>query len=75
MFPDYPDIVSVTQLLKMLGISRQLAYELINTGKIRALHIGNAFKIPKVCVIDYITSNFISTGTKQEDKIPETNHT
>ena len=29
MFPDYPDIVTVAQLQKMLGISRNLAYELI----------------------------------------------
>lgn len=34
MFPDYPDIVTVAQLQKMLGISRHLAYDLINDGYI-----------------------------------------
>ena len=29
MFPEYPDIVTVRQLREMLGISRQLAYDLI----------------------------------------------
>ena len=29
MFPEYPDIVTVRQLRDMLGISRQLAYDLI----------------------------------------------
>lgn len=55
MFPDYPDIVTVKQLREMLGISRQLAYELINDGKLQAIKIGNSFKIPKVSVINYVT--------------------
>ena len=29
MFPEYPDIVNITQLQSMLGISRHLAYDLI----------------------------------------------
>ncbi len=32
MFPDYPDIVTVAQLQRMLGISRHLAYDLIGGG-------------------------------------------
>ena len=32
MFPDYPDIVTVRQLMEMLGVSRTLAYSLINDG-------------------------------------------
>lgn len=54
MFPDYPDIVDVKQLQKMLGISRHLAYDLISEGTIRGVKIGNAFKIPKVNVIRYV---------------------
>ena len=54
MFPDYPDIVTVAQLQRMLGISRHLAYDLINKGYISGLKIGNAFKIPKVSVINYV---------------------
>ena len=54
MFPDFPDIVTVTQLQEMLGVSRHLAYDLINDGSIRGLKIGNAFIIPKVNVIEYV---------------------
>ena len=54
MFPDFPDIVTVAQLQKMLGVSRHLAYDLINDGSIRGIKIGNAFKIPKVSVIEYV---------------------
>lgn len=54
MFPDYPDIVTVAQLQKMLGISRHLAYNLINDGHLDGMKIGNSFKIPKVSVIRYV---------------------
>lgn len=55
MFPTFPDIVTVRQLQEMLGISRQLAYNLINNGELQAVKIGNTFKIPKVSVINYVT--------------------
>lgn len=55
MFPEYPDIVNIRQLREMLGISRQLAYNLINNGELQAIKIGNSFKIPKVSVINYVT--------------------
>ena len=54
MFSDYPDVVTVAQLRKMLGISRHLAYELICEQKIKAFQLGNSYKIPKVNVIEYI---------------------
>ena len=47
MFTDYPDIVSVFQLQKMLNISRQLAYDLITSGSINAVKVGNSYRIPK----------------------------
>ena len=46
MFSDYPDVVTVAQLRKMLGISRHLAYELICEKKIKAFQLGNSYKIP-----------------------------
>lgn len=56
MFPDYPDIVTVARLQKMLGISRQLTYKLIGDGYIPGVKIGNAFRVPKVNVINYVLS-------------------
>ncbi len=57
MFTDYPEIVNVAQLQKMLGVSRHLAYDLISGKKINALKIGNSFRIPKISVINYVLSN------------------
>lgn len=54
MFPEYPDIVTVAQLQKMLGVSRHLAYDLINDGYIPGIKVGNAFKVPKVNIINYV---------------------
>ena len=54
MFPEYPDVVNVKQLQQMLGISRHLAYDLIEGGDIQAILVGNAFRIPKVSVINYV---------------------
>lgn len=54
IFSDYPDIVTVAQLQKMLGISRHLAYQYLNDGTIQGVIIGNAYRIPKVNVIDFV---------------------
>ena len=54
MFPDYPDVVNVKQLQQMLGISRHLAYDLTEGRDIQAILVGNAFRIPKVSVINYV---------------------
>lgn len=63
MFPDYPDIVTVAQLQQMLGVSRHLAYDLINNGYISGVKIGNAYKIPKVNVINYVMEEGVKNGT------------
>ena len=55
MFPEYPDIVTVKELREMLGISRKLAYKLIDYGYIHAVKIGTTLKIPKISVINYVT--------------------
>jgi excisionase family DNA binding protein len=68
MFAQYPDIVDVAQIQKMLGISRHLAYELIASGQMSGIKIGKAYKIPKVKVIDYVLAHSTGdrTSTRQE---------
>ena len=56
MYPDYPDIVTVPQLQKMLGISRGLAYKLVRENEIPGIKIGNALRVPKVNV-NYVLSD------------------
>lgn len=54
IFKDYPDVVSIEQLMKMLGIGRNKAYELVNSGTIKSIRIGTKHKIPKVRVVEFL---------------------
>ena len=55
MFTDYPDIVNLTQMRKMLGgISNSLAYRMLGEQKIKSKKVGREYKIPKVNVIKYV---------------------
>ena len=55
MFTDYPDIVNLDQMRKMLsGISNTLAYRMLREKKIKSKKVGREYKIPKVNVIKYM---------------------
>lgn len=57
MFRQYPDVVNICTLQKMLGISRHHAYGLITSGQIKGRKVGKSYKIPKVYVIDFLLQN------------------
>lgn len=55
MFTDYPDIVNLMQMRKMLGgISNTLAYRMLRDKTIKSKKVGREYKIPKVNVINYM---------------------
>ena len=55
MFTDYPDIVNLVLMRKMLGgISNTLAYRMLREKKIKSKKVGREYKIPKVNVIKYV---------------------
>lgn len=55
MFENYPDVVEVEDLRVMLGgISKKLAYRLLANQEIKSVRVGRTYKIPKVCVIEYL---------------------
>ena len=56
-FTEYPPIVGITDLCKMLGIGRNSAYELVNNGTIKSIRVGKKHRIPKVNVIIYLNNN------------------
>jgi len=51
LFEEYPELVSVSDLMSMLGIGRVLAYRLISDKKVKAVKIGREYKIVKNSVI------------------------
>ena len=57
LFKEYPDVVDVRQLCQMLGgIGVKTAYKLLKSGEIKSLNIGKGYKIPKIFVLEYLTS-------------------
>ena len=56
MFKKYPDVVSVEILQEMLGICRKNAYLLVKENKTRSARVGRSYKIPKLCVVEYLVN-------------------
>lgn len=55
MFVEYPDVVGVPDMRKMLGgISKKLAYRLLSRNEIHSIKVGREYKIPKCAIIDYL---------------------
>jgi excisionase family DNA binding protein len=55
MFKEYPDVVDVLTLAKMLQVSRKAAYGLLADGRIKYRKIGRIYRIPKNAIIDFMT--------------------
>jgi len=54
-FDDLPLTLEVEDLMPILGIGRNTAYELVRCGKIRSIRIGRQLRIPKQALIDYLS--------------------
>ena len=59
IFKDYPDVVSVEQLMELLQIGQVLAYKLVKSGAIKSRKVGREYKIPKVNVIAYLNKEAV----------------
>ena len=56
MFTEYPDVVGVDELCRMLGgISKKLAYHILRENGIEHIKIGRSYKIPKINIIRYLS--------------------
>lgn len=51
---DNLEILTVGEMMEMLYIGKNTAYQLLNDGVIEAFRIGNTWKIPKAAVDRYI---------------------
>lgn len=56
-FDALPDILTVQQTRAVQGIGRTAVYRLLESGKIRCFQIGNAYKIPKASVLEFIQAS------------------
>lgn len=53
-FDSMPLVLSVEDVADTLAIGRNKAYGLVNSGTIKALKIGQLYRIPREEFIDYI---------------------
>jgi len=54
VFKEYPDVLDVKQVSKVLGVSTKTVYRLLREGTIDSLKIGREFRVPKVNVMRYV---------------------
>lgn len=57
LFAELPDLLTMEDMQKALGVGRSMAYRLIRDGSIRHMRIGKAIKIPKRFLIDFVLSS------------------
>ena len=56
MFKEYADIVRIKDVQDMLKIGKNKVYELLKSGEIKSIRIGNKYIIPKKSVIDFVVN-------------------
>lgn len=50
----YPDILTVDEMSKALGVSTKTGYQLLRENKIEHLKVGRAYKVPKAHLLSYL---------------------
>ena len=54
-FDDLPLTLRGEELMPILGIGRNTAYELVRSGKIRGIRVGKQIRIPRQALLDYLS--------------------
>lgn len=54
MFTNYPDVVSINELMTMLNIGKKTAYSLLQSEEIKSIKVGRQYRIPKRFIIEYL---------------------
>ena len=58
---EYPDILTVEEMSKALGVSTKTGYRLIRENKIEYLKVGRSYRIPKAHLLSYMRV-FVKAG-------------
>ena len=51
---DLPVTLRVEELMPILGIGRNIAYELVRSGRPRSIRVGRQVRIPKNALIEFL---------------------
>ncbi len=50
----YNDVLTATELMEVLNLSKNKVYELLKSNTISSRKIGTTYRIPKINVIDFL---------------------
>ena len=53
-FEKLPLVLCVEDLMQVLSIGRNTAYELVRSGKIKSIRIGKCYRIPRDSITEYL---------------------
>ena len=53
VFKEYPDVMDVKQVSKLLNVSNKVVYRLIQDGSLVSLKVGRSFRVPKISIMKY----------------------
>ena len=51
---EYPDILTVEEMSKALGVSTKTGYKLVRENKIECMKVGRSYRIPKAHLLSYL---------------------
>lgn len=51
---EYPDILTVDEMSKALGVSNKTGYQLLRENKVEHLKVGRAYRVPKAHLLSYL---------------------
>lgn len=51
---EYPDILTVEEMSKALGVSSKTGYQLLRENKIEHLKVGRAYRVAKAHLLSYL---------------------
>lgn len=54
---ELPLVLRVEDLIPLLSIGRNTAYDLVRSGQIRSIKIGRCYRIPREAVTEYLTKS------------------
>lgn len=54
---DLPLVLTVEDLMPILGVGRNTAYELVRSGKIRSIKVGTQYRIPRDAVVEFVSGS------------------
>jgi excisionase family DNA binding protein len=54
MLRDYPDVMGIQQVCRILNVSTKTGYRLIKDGQLCCMKVGRTYRIPKVHLLTYL---------------------